>query len=360
MTTASLTHLGWTEEFAGSFGPHADAGFIPARVAVEHRSLCGLYSAAGELTGELAGRLRHEGIGPGDLPGVGDWVAAEPDPASSHATIHAVLPRKSCFLRKRAGENAVEQVLASNVDFVFLVTSLAGELSPRRLERYLVMAWESGAAPVLLLNKADLATDIDDPAADVRSIAGGVPLHIVSATTGLGIDELGQYFRNHRTVALLGSSGVGKSTLINQLVGREIQRVQPIRAADGKGRHTTVRRELIVLPDGGLIMDTPGMREMQLWEGALGIREAFHDIDRLANGCKFDDCQHDTEPECAVHRAVESGTLAPERPASYHKLVKELRQLDRKRDKRLASEGKRRDKAAMRRIRWLRTNRDKP
>jgi ribosome biogenesis GTPase len=325
-TAPTLAELGWTEALARHFEPFAREGLVAARVAVEHRTKYGVYTERGEAEAALTGRARHEAEARRDRPAVGDWVAMAAPPPGGAGAIHAVLPRVSAFTRKVAGRQHEEQVVAANIDVAFLVTSLNTELSPRRLERYLTLAWKSGARPVVVLTKADLC---EDPAALVREIeavAVGVSVLLTSAKTGLGIEELRGLLADHKTGTLLGSSGVGKSTLMNALVGWERQDTGAIREADDRGRHTTSRRELVRMPGGGLLIDTPGMRELQLSEAGDGLLAAFDDIAELARGCVFRDCGHGPEPDCAVRDAVAAGRFSAERLESFHKLVKELAQ----------------------------------
>lgn len=339
-----LTELGWTAALAADFEPHAARGMLPARVAVEHRASYELLTADGARGAALSGRLRHESPRKQDLPAVGDWVAITP--GAGQAIVDAVLPRRSMFARMApAGKEPGLQVLAANIDVVFLVTSLNAELSLRRLERYLTLAWESGATPVVILSKSDRATGIEDTLLAVQGIAPGVPVHVTSAKTGDGVDALREHLKPHRTGALLGSSGVGKSTLINALLGFERQATGEIREDDAKGRHTTTRRELVVLPGGGILIDTPGMRELQVKEAGEGLLSAFDDIDALAAECGFADCTHGPEPDCAVKAAVAAGTLDAERLESYHKLVREVRHRTVWEDKRAASEARKKNAA---------------
>ncbi|MBA2563966.1 MAG: ribosome small subunit-dependent GTPase A [Gemmatimonadetes bacterium] len=327
-----LERLGWRPFFADGFTRIADEHLQPGRVAVQHRNAYRVYVAEGDLPAELAGRLRHETADEAELPVVGDWVALRARAGEGRATIHAVLPRQSRFSRNRAGRSTGEQVLAANVDVVFLVSALDDEVNARRIERYLTLAWDSGAEPVVVLSKADLASDAGDGERAVRAIALGVPVHVVSGRTGVGLEHLRPYLAGDRTAALLGPSGVGKSTLINALIGSAVQAVAEVRERDRKGRHTTTRRELLALPGGGLLLDTPGMRELQLWEGSEGLRETFEDVEQLASGCRFTSCHHESEPGCAVTEAVAAGLLSEARLISYHKLQREIRHLDARRD----------------------------
>ncbi len=304
-------------------------------MAVEHRSEYVIYTEHGELRAELAGRLRH-----GDEhPAVGDWVAVALRPSEGRATIHAVLPRRSAFTRKVAWAETKPQVVAANVDVVFVVCGLDANYNVRRIERYLTLAWESGAQPVVLLTKADLCDDVDPRVYEVESIAFGVPVHAVSAPHGDGLETVRSYVPAGRTAALLGSSGVGKSTLVNALVGEELLATQGLRD-DGRGRHTTSHRQLVPLPEGGLVLDTPGMRELQLWDADEGMQAAFADVDALAAQCRFADCAHREEPGCAVRAALAGGTLDVERFESWGKLQRELERLARKQDARARSESR--------------------
>jgi ribosome biogenesis GTPase len=339
-----LTALGWDDAFAEEFEPHAQAGLTPGRVAVQHRGAYDVLTEDGELRCDVAGRLYEEASSPADLPAVGDWVAIAARPEEGAGTVQAVLPRRTKFSRKTAWQASEEQVLAANVDVAFIVTSLNDELNLRRLERYLTLAWESGARPVLVLTKADLADDVPAAVAAVESVAFGAPVHAISSVSGEGLDAIRAHLRPGVTAALLGSSGVGKSTLVNTLAGEELLETREIRD-DGKGRHTTTRRELVQLPGGALVIDTPGMREVQLWIAEEGLEEAFSDVTQLFEHCRFSDCAHESEPGCAVKEALANGTLAPERWESYLKLQRELAHLERRLDKRAQSEERKRWKA---------------
>ncbi|MGH3062012.1 MAG: ribosome small subunit-dependent GTPase A [Gaiellaceae bacterium] len=344
-----LAALGWSPSRAEEFVPHAAAGCVPARVGAQHRGGYVVYSGSGERPAEAAGQLRHAALGPADLPAVGDWVAVRDAPEADAATIHALLPRRTVFSRKAAGE-AVEQVVAANVDVVFLVGAFGADLNVRRLERYLAAGWDSGADPVVVLNKSDLADDLAAATAEVEAVAFGVPVHVVSAADGTGLEGLARHLEGNRTAALLGSSGVGKSSLVNQLLGSERQDVAELRS-DGRGRHTTTYRELIPLPGGGLVLDTPGMRELGLWDAGDGVDQTFADVAELAAACRFRDCAHEGEPACAVLAAVADGRLAAERLESYRKLLRELRHLELKGDPRALAEARRRRRRFARSLR---------
>jgi ribosome biogenesis GTPase len=334
---SDLTALGWDEIRAEQFEPYAPTGLVPGRVAVQHRGAYDVLTEHGELRCDVAGRLYDESSSPADLPAVGDWVAVAARTDEGGGTVQAVLPRRTKFSRKTAWQAAEEQVLAANVDVVLIVTSLNEDMNLRRLERYLTLAWESGARPVFVLTKADLTEEVDAAVAEVESIAFGVPVVALSSITGAGLDLLRGHLPEGVTAALLGSSGVGKSTLVNTLIGEELLETREIRD-DGKGRHTTTRRELVQLPGGALVIDTPGMREIQLWVADDGLEEAFEDVTELFGHCRFSDCAHESEPGCAVKAAIADGTLSQERWESYLKLQREMAHLERRLDKRAAAE----------------------
>lgn len=322
-----LIALGWNEFFAAHFGGHAADGLTPARVVLEHKHAYTLLGEAGEFTGELRGRLLKSGARSG-LPAVGDWVALERPDGAERALIHAVLPRRTQFSRRAAGERSEEQIVAANIDTVFLVNGLDADFNPRRIERYLALTRASGAAPVVLLNKADLCAESEQRAEEIRRLGPGVPVLLLSAQTGWGFEALGAFLAPGATVALLGSSGAGKSTIANRLLGCARQAVATVREHDQRGRHTTTRRELMILPGGTLLIDTPGMRELQLWDTAQeGLPGVFPEIMELAAACRFRDCRHEAEPGCAVRLAIERGELRPERFASFVKLRGELEAL---------------------------------
>ena len=335
MQQQRLAQLGWNDELATQFEPLSEAGLRPARVVVQHRGGWEVATEEDDRLVEITGRLRHAAE-PGELPVVGDWVGLRDD------HIDAVLPRRSKFSRKTPFTEVSEQVLVANVDVAFLVMGLdERDFNIRRLERYLTTAWEGGATPVIVLNKADLAAALEQQLAETESVAFGVPVHVVTALAGEGVEVLYPYLAGAKTGVLLGSSGVGKSTLINALLGEQRLATGEVRD-DGRGRHTTSHRELLVLPNGGVLIDTPGLRELQLWETDDGLEKAFADVTELTVQCKFSDCAHDTEPGCAVRAALEDGSLPEDRWESYLKLQRELAHLERKLDPRLRSEERKR------------------
>ncbi len=316
-----LVRLGWTDSEESAFRPHAVQGLCPGRIAVEHRGAYVAYTSAGDLWAEVAGRLRHEANGRGDLPAIGDWVALRLRPDGERSTVQAVLPRRTAFSRREAGFETNEQVLAANIDSVWILGALTRELSARRMERYLAVAWESGAQPEVVLTKADVSQADPERVAEVQRVAVGAPVHVTSAVTGEGVEGLLASLDGNRTAAVLGSSGVGKSTLINRLVGRDLLEIGETRD-DDVGRHTTIRRELVLVPSGGLVIDTPGLRELMMWDA--DTESVFTDIADLESRCRFADCGHLTEPGCAVRAAVASGELELERLRSYEKMQREL------------------------------------
>jgi ribosome biogenesis GTPase len=320
-----LRQLGWTDELAENLGP----ALVPGRVAAAHRGAFDVWTANGAVRSRLPGRALHEGL---DL-GVGDWVGL------GDGLIRTVLPRRSAIVRNAAGLTTTAQTLAANVDVAFVVSSLGPDLEPRRIERYLVTIWESGANPEIVLTKADR---LDDPwplVAEVESVAIGVPVHVVSAVTGQGCADVRARVSAGTTAVLLGSSGVGKSTLVNRWLGEEVMVTRETREDDDEGRHTTTHRQLLTLPGGGLVIDTPGLRELQLWDvGAASLDAAFTDVEELAADCRFGDCSHVHEPGCAVLAAVDSGELERERLHSWRKLQRELFAIEMRRNALLRKE----------------------
>ncbi len=339
-----LEQLGWNETWAHRFLPYVADGCFPGRISVEHKGLYHFQGEHGEGTAQVSGRLRHEALGRADFPAVGDWVVLQPAPADGPAVIHAVLPRTNKLSRKAAGSTSAEQILAANLDILFLVTSLNHDLNPRRLERHLAAAALPSCRPVLVLTKSDLCDRPGNLVEQCRATLPDVPVHAVSAYTGEGLDELTAYFTAQQTVAMLGSSGVGKSTLLNRLLGREHLPVQPVRDWDDRGRHTTTHRELVPLPQGGLLIDSPGLREFQLWDEGADVDAAFTDIAELAQSCFFGDCTHGHEPRCAVRQAVADGRLEVARLESFHKLNRELEYLESQIDPDLQRQRKQRER----------------
>lgn len=319
----SLHSLGWGDALQQRLEQvreaHADPSLAAARVVVEHRGAYELIAEAGPCSAEVTGRLRHAALDKRDLPAVGDWVVLDPS-----GRIDAILPRKSVFVRKAAGERTEPQVIAANVDVVFVVTSANADFNPRRIERYVTAIRECQARPVLIINKTDLCDDVDALVASLGSTALGLSLARVSALERNGLDQLKPHLEHSPTIALVGSSGVGKSTIVNWLLDRQAQLTGAIRDDDSRGRHTTTHRELMALPTGGALIDTPGMREFSPWSDEADVDKSFFDIEALAARCRFMDCQHQGQPGCAVAQAIQTGGLDPARLEHYGKLRREL------------------------------------
>ena len=348
-----LEELGWDSYFDESFQEYRRRGFLPARVAQQHKSLYMVYFELGEFAAEVSGKLRFEATSKQNVPAVGDWVAVKQEDCSSRAIIHGVLPRKSAFLRKVAWVKTESQVLAANVDVVFLVMGLVKDFNLRRIERYITLAWESGALPVIVLNKADICDEVETRLDEIGTVAFDIPTHAVSAKDGTGLEAVVAHLGPGRTGALLGSSGVGKSTLINRLLGYDRLATGEVREADGRGRHVTACRELVMLPGGGMVIDTPGMRELQLWADGESLKGSFDDIQALAAECRFRDCGHETEPGCAVKQAIEEGRVGEKRLKSYKKLKRELDVLAARKDQRARLDHRAKQKQLARRIRQM-------
>lgn len=318
-----LKSYGWSDRLQDDFAPYAAEGLVPGRIVIQQRGGYRVVTEAGDIEARATGPLMKAAS---DIarPTAGDWVALEARPGQTTALVHAVLPRATAFIRKASGPRAGAQVVAANVDVALLVASLNANLNPRRLERYLATTHESGARPVIVLTKSDLAEFVDEDVAEIEAIALGAPVLALSAKTGQGLEALDGYLLPGQTAVLLGSSGAGKSTLLNVLAGEERMATREVRATDDRGRHTTSHRELVLLPSGALILDTPGMRELGLWDADEGLSATFADIETLASQCKFSDCGHGDEPGCAVQAAIDAGELDPSRLWNFEKLQAEL------------------------------------
>ena len=343
-----IDQYGWSDALRLTFEPHALAGYLPGRIIVQQREANLVATDVGNLSARLSGRLRHEAREAGH-PAAGDWVAVSANAGEGTATLHAVLPRRTAFVRRAADSAHTLQVIAANIDVVFIVTSMNADLNPRRLERFLAAAWQSGARPVVVLTKSDLCDQPEVQAAQIATLAPGCPVLVVSVRLHLGLPALMNHITPGETCVLIGSSGAGKSTLVNALLGEERMATQEIRAADARGRHTTSYRQLVLLPGGGLILDTPGIREVGLIDAAEGLGTVFGDIESLAQNCRFRDCAHGTEPGCAVRDALDRGLLAADRWAHFQKLNRELTALGLTKD-RVAQEIEHRRLAASQRV----------
>ncbi len=354
-----IQDLGWDAYFEAQWNERATDGCVPARVVSQQR---GLWRVAGdfqECWAEPSGKFRKESESGGNWPAVGDWVSVELRSEKQSGLIQQVLPRRSRFVRKVAGKQIAEQVIVANIDVALIVAALDGDFNVRRIERYLAQCWESGARPAIVLNKVDACAESRELAAEIEGIAMGAPIFLVSAKTGEGLDALGASFRKGQTIVLLGSSGVGKSTLVNRLLQEERQTTHEVRESDSRGRHTTTSRELFVMPGGAMIIDTPGLRELQLWNAAEGLTQTFADVDELASQCRFTNCQHQQEPGCAVQAAIGAGILDPDRFESWRKLQREQEFLLRKVDPETSATQKKRIKILMRQVKQNYRDRDK-
>lgn len=354
MSHVDLATLGWSSFFADAFARHLPLGLSPARVATEDKHHYTVVGETGDLLAVIAGKLHHRRGSNDALPKVGDWVAIARQPGEEKAVIHAVLPRRTTLTRKGTGREIAAQVLATNLDTAFVVHALDITFNVRRIERFLVMINEGGAKPVVVLNKADLCDDAEARLAETKAAAGDAPVFIVSARTRKGIGQLREFIRPGETVAFIGTSGVGKSSLINRLNGETTQPTLEVRASDSKGRHSTTWRELIPLPGGGLVIDTPGMREFHMWVAGEGLDETFPDLAAIGAGCRFRDCSHNEEPGCAVKAAVEAGQLSRERHSSFLKLQRELAFMAEERKQHIYLVNKRRTQSGTKA--WLRND----
>jgi len=332
-----LKKLGWDSFFDRNLAKILDNArgeydLVTGRVSAVHTNLCQVLTEKGEITAAISGKVR-DGIANDVVftdaevvfPAVGDWVVMIHDQHHNSGIIRMIMPRKTKFSRNAAGAVSQEQVIAANIDYAFIVAGFNADLNPSRIERYLVTVWNSGAVPVILLNKADLCPDVSEKVAEIERIAPGVAIHAISAINQEGLQQLDRYLNSGKTAVFIGSSGVGKSTIINRLLGRDIIKVKEISNYKDKGHHTTTSREMYLLENGGIVIDTPGMRELQLWEGEKGLSGTFQDIEEIASQCRFSDCRHQNEPECAVRVALENGTIERVRYKNYQKLQRELK-----------------------------------
>jgi ribosome biogenesis GTPase len=350
---SSVERLGWNPARDAEFQPFKASGLVPGRVSLEHNHVYRVLTESGEVLAEASGRIKYLASGRRELPSVGDWVAVRLGAEGYRSTIRAILKRDSWFSRKAAGRGTQEQVIAANIDVVLLVFGLDKPVNSRAIERYLVVASRSGARPVVVLNKSDVVADAAGAVAEASAVSGDVPVHAVSTVAAPGVAALEPYLVEGQTLALLGPSGVGKSSIVNRLIGEDLLATGEVRDWDQRGRHTSVHRQLVVRSAGGLIVDTPGMRELQLWDSDEQLGETFSEIAGLAAGCRFRDCQHDKEPGCAVKSAVASGALDAERYESYLKLRREQDAMEKLRDERALLENKRLTRIQMKALRAM-------
>lgn len=325
-----LKDLGWNDFFENHSENYQDNNFLVGRICSEYRNSYKVFSKIGELTANISGKFRNICKNLQDYPAIGDWVIFDLIENENKAIIQSILPRKSKFSRKVAGNNTQEQIVAANIDTAFIVCALNYDFNLRRIERYLSLVWQSGANPIIILTKIDLCDDLANKLAQINSIAFGVDIHLINNITNDGIKDLHTYCKQGNTIVLLGSSGVGKTSLINNLLGENKLLIQKLRKKIDKGKHTTTHRQMFFLAQGGLIIDTPGMRELQLWNAQEGVSSYFDDIETIAKGCRFKNCKHQNEPDCAVKKALENGNLDIKRLENYAKIQKELAYLSRK------------------------------
>jgi ribosome biogenesis GTPase len=358
VTTDTLSSLGWAPDRDAELA-RAAPDLQPGRVCLEHNHVYRVRGAGTEWLAEAAGRLKYRATGRHELPAVGDWVLVRPDATGGRAVIQQILERRTWFSRKSAGRETTEQVIAANIDVVLIVFGLDVPVNTNSIERYLVVARQSGARPAVVLNKGDLVANAGAAVAEAAAAAGDAPVHAVSSRDGTGMADLEAYLSPGVTLALLGPSGAGKSSIVNALVGREALATGAVRDWDARGRHTSVHRQLVVREEGGLIIDTPGMRELQLWETAEPVGDAFADIVSIGAACRFRDCRHNSEPGCAVKAGVEAGTFPPARYESYLKLQGEQEALGRKLDERALLEAKRQARTMGKALKAMQKDRDR-